>query len=162
MTNFCIYDCAYCINRVSSNVPRARFTPDEVVKLTVEFYRRNYIEGLFLSSGIIRSPDATMSDMVIFEKASVFAFRSLHLPCWRIGFFTNPFLLAALTVTIGAQVAAVYWPPLQALLHTVPLQGDQWMLIGLLVLPILLVPEILKTLRYFASRRQQGRAVAQA
>ncbi|UWQ39822.1 putative DNA modification/repair radical SAM protein (plasmid) [Leisingera aquaemixtae] len=64
MTNFCIYDCAYCINRVSSNVPRARFTPDEVVKLTVEFYRRNYIEGLFLSSGIIRSPDATMSDMV--------------------------------------------------------------------------------------------------
>lgn len=64
MTNFCIYDCAYCINRVSSNVPRARFTPDEVVKLTVEFYRRNFIEGLFLSSGIIRSPDATMSDMV--------------------------------------------------------------------------------------------------
>ena len=64
MTNFCIYDCAYCINRVSSNVPRARFTPDEVVKLTVEFYRRNYIEGLFLSSGLIRSPDATMSDMV--------------------------------------------------------------------------------------------------
>ncbi|WP_036796753.1 cation-translocating P-type ATPase [Leisingera caerulea] len=105
---------------------------------------------------------AAFTAMVIFEKASVFAFRSLHLPCWRIGFFTNPFLLAALTVTIGAQVAAVYWPPLQALLHTVPLQGDQWMLIGLLVLPILLVPEILKTLRYFASRRQQGRAVAQA
>jgi putative DNA modification/repair radical SAM protein len=64
MTNFCIYDCAYCINRVSSNVPRARFSVDEVVKLTIEFYRRNYIEGLFLSSGIIRSPDATMSDMV--------------------------------------------------------------------------------------------------
>ena len=105
---------------------------------------------------------AAFTAMVIFEKASVFAFRSLHLPCWRIGFFTNPFLLAALTVTIGAQVAAVYWPPLQALLHTVPLQGDQWMLIGLLVLPILLVPEILKTLRYFASRRLGGRAVAQA
>jgi len=64
MTNFCIYDCAYCVNRVSSNVPRARFTVDEVVKLTIEFYRRNYIEGLFLSSGIIRSPDVTMSDMV--------------------------------------------------------------------------------------------------
>lgn len=64
MTNFCIYDCAYCINRVSSNVARARFTVDEVVRLTIEFYRRNYIEGLFLSSGIIRSPDATMSDMV--------------------------------------------------------------------------------------------------
>ncbi|MFD2740079.1 putative DNA modification/repair radical SAM protein [Sulfitobacter aestuarii] len=64
MTNFCIYDCSYCINRVSSNVERARFSVDEVVKLTIEFYRRNYIEGLFLSSGVIRSPDATMSDMV--------------------------------------------------------------------------------------------------
>ncbi len=64
MTNFCIYDCAYCVNRVSSNVQRARFTVDEVVSLTIEFYRRNYIEGLFLSSGIIRSPDATMEEMV--------------------------------------------------------------------------------------------------
>lgn len=64
MTNFCIYDCAYCVNRVSSNTPRARFTPEEVVTLTLEFYRRNYIEGLFLSSGIIRSPDATMEAMV--------------------------------------------------------------------------------------------------
>ncbi len=64
MTNFCIYDCSYCINRVSSNVERARFSVDEVVKLTIEFYRRNYIEGLFLSSGIIRSPDTTMLDMV--------------------------------------------------------------------------------------------------
>ena len=64
MTNFCIYDCAYCMNRVSSNVTRARFSVDEVVKLTIDFYRRNYIEGLFLSSGIIRSPDATMEDMV--------------------------------------------------------------------------------------------------
>lgn len=64
MTNFCIYDCAYCINRVSSNVQRARFSVEEVVSLTIEFYRRNYIEGLFLSSGIIRSPDATMADMV--------------------------------------------------------------------------------------------------
>ena len=64
LTNFCIYDCAYCINRVSSNVPRARFTVDEVVRLTIEFYRRNYIEGLFLSSGVIRSPDETMGEMV--------------------------------------------------------------------------------------------------
>lgn len=64
MTNFCIYDCAYCINRVSSNVPRARFSVEEVVHMTTEFYRRNYIEGLFLSSGIIRSPDDTMADMV--------------------------------------------------------------------------------------------------
>ena len=64
MTNFCIYDCSYCINRVSSNVSRARFSVEEVVSLTIEFYRRNYIEGLFLSSGIIRSPDDTMADMV--------------------------------------------------------------------------------------------------
>lgn len=69
MTNFCIYDCAYCINRVSSNVERARFSPDEVVHLTLEFYRRNYIEGLFLSSGIIRSPDDTMADMVRIAKS---------------------------------------------------------------------------------------------
>ncbi len=64
MTNFCIYDCAYCVNRVSSRVERARFSVDEVVQLTIEFYRRNYIEGLFLSSGIVKSPDDTMSDMV--------------------------------------------------------------------------------------------------
>ena len=64
LTNFCIYDCAYCINRSSSNVQRARFTPDEVIWLTLEFYRRNYIEGLFLSSGIVRSSDHTMEQMV--------------------------------------------------------------------------------------------------
>ncbi len=64
LTNFCIYDCAYCINRSSSNVERARFTAEEVVWLTLEFYRRNYIEGLFLSSGIIRSSDHTMEEMV--------------------------------------------------------------------------------------------------
>lgn len=64
MTNFCIYECAYCINRSSSNVERARFSVEEVVWLTLEFYRRNYIEGLFLSSGIIRSSDHTMEEMV--------------------------------------------------------------------------------------------------
>jgi putative DNA modification/repair radical SAM protein len=64
LTNFCIYDCAYCVNRVSSNVARARFTVDEVVDLTLGFYKRNYIEGLFLSSGIIRNADYTMEQMV--------------------------------------------------------------------------------------------------
>src|SRR5215470_16113963 len=64
LTNACNYDCLYCVNRTSSNVPRARFTVDEVVKLTIDFYRRNYIEGLFLSSGIIRSPDYTMEQVV--------------------------------------------------------------------------------------------------
>src|SRR5215813_4407603 len=64
LTNACNYDCLYCVNRASSNVARARFTVDEVVKLTIDFYRRNYIEGLFLSSGIIRSPDYTMEQVV--------------------------------------------------------------------------------------------------
>ena len=64
LTNYCLYDCLYCINRVSSNVARARFTVDEVVQLTLDFYRRNCIEGLFLSSGIIRSPDYTMEQVV--------------------------------------------------------------------------------------------------
>ena len=63
-TNFCTYDCLYCVNRVSSNVPRARFSVDEVVHLTLDFYRRNCIEGLFLSSGIIQSPDYTMERVV--------------------------------------------------------------------------------------------------
>src|ERR1700749_2903163 len=60
LTNSCIFDCHYCINRKSSNVRRARFTAEEVVKLTIAFYKRNYIGGLFLSSGIIRSSDYTM------------------------------------------------------------------------------------------------------
>lgn len=68
LTNFCIYDCAYCINRASSNVERARFSVQEVVDLTLNFYRRNYIEGLFLSSGIIRSGDYTMEQLVLVAK----------------------------------------------------------------------------------------------
>jgi putative DNA modification/repair radical SAM protein len=64
LTNFCVYDCLYCVNRVSSNVPRARFAVAEVVHLTLDFYRRNCIEGLFLSSGIVRSPDYTMEQIV--------------------------------------------------------------------------------------------------
>jgi putative DNA modification/repair radical SAM protein len=63
LTNACTYDCLYCVNRRSSNVRRARFTPEEVVDLTMAFYRRNYIEGLFLSSGILGSPDRTMELM---------------------------------------------------------------------------------------------------
>jgi len=64
LTNYCSYDCIFCINRSSSNVRRARFTVEEVVDLTLSFYKRNYIEGLFLSSGIIRSPDYTMAELV--------------------------------------------------------------------------------------------------
>ena len=64
LTNHCIFDCHYCINRKSSNVRRARFTPQEVADLTIAFYRRNYIEGLFLSSGIVKSPDHTMEQLI--------------------------------------------------------------------------------------------------
>lgn len=68
LTNYCLFDCAYCINRRSSNVERARFSVDEVVLLTVEFYKRNYIEGLFLSSGIIRNPNYTMEQLMLVAK----------------------------------------------------------------------------------------------
>ena len=64
LTNFCTFDCLYCVNRVSSNVPRARFEIDELVNLVLAFYKRNYIEGLFLSSGIIRNPDYTMEQVI--------------------------------------------------------------------------------------------------
>ncbi|MCK8787073.1 putative DNA modification/repair radical SAM protein [Roseomonas sp. NAR14] len=69
LTNACVFDCAYCINRATSNVRRARFTVAELVGLTLDFYRRNYIEGLFLSSGIIRSPDYTMEQVVRVARA---------------------------------------------------------------------------------------------
>ena len=64
MTNACIYDCKYCINRRSNNVPRAMFTPEEICEITINFYKRNYIEGLFLSSAIIKSPDYTMERLI--------------------------------------------------------------------------------------------------
>ena len=68
MTNFCVFDCAYCINRVSSNVERARFSVEEVVQLTIDFYKRNYIEGLFLSSGVIKNADYTQEQLTLVAK----------------------------------------------------------------------------------------------
>ena len=64
MTNYCIYDCKYCVNRTSNSVPRAFFTPTELAELTINFYKRNYIEGLFLSSGVLKSPDYTCEHMI--------------------------------------------------------------------------------------------------
>ncbi len=64
LTNYCTYDCVFCVNRVSSDIRRARFTPQEIADLTISFYKRNYIEGLFLSSGIIQSPDYTMEQLI--------------------------------------------------------------------------------------------------
>jgi putative DNA modification/repair radical SAM protein len=68
LTNFCIYDCQYCVNRITSETPRARFTVEEVVNLAIQFYQRNYIEGLFLSSGIIQSVDYTMEQLIAVAK----------------------------------------------------------------------------------------------
>ena len=64
MSNCCMYDCKYCINRASNSRPRATFTPKEIADLTIGFYKRNYIEGLFLSSAVIKSPDFTMEQMI--------------------------------------------------------------------------------------------------
>ena len=82
LTNFCLYDCQYCVNRRSSDVPRARFSPEEVVTLTLDLYRRNCVSGLFLSSGIIRSADYTMEQLVEVARLlrEVHAFRGyIHL-----------------------------------------------------------------------------------
>ena len=74
LTNYCTFDCRYCVNRVSSDVPRARFQASEIVELTLDFYRRNYIEGLFLSSGIIQNADYTMEQLIEVAKT----LRTLH------------------------------------------------------------------------------------
>lgn len=68
LSNYCIYDCIYCVNRRSNDIPRLAFTVDEVIRLTIDFYRRNYIEGLFLSSGILKNADYTMELMVRIAK----------------------------------------------------------------------------------------------
>ena len=87
---------------------------------------------------------AAFTAMVVFEKFSVFAFRSLRAPCSSIGWASNPFLLLALMATLGAQVAAVYWVPLQTLLHTTGLGLAEWQMIGLFTLPLIIVPELVK------------------
>src|ERR1700749_426731 len=69
LTHFCTYDCVFFVNRISSDIPLARFPPAEVVNLTLDFYKRNYIEGLFLSSGIIQSPDYTMEQLIAVAKS---------------------------------------------------------------------------------------------
>ncbi|MDX8354982.1 cation-transporting P-type ATPase [Cognatiyoonia sp. IB215182] len=96
---------------------------------------------------------AAFTAMVVFEKFSVFAFRSLRAPCSSVGWASNPFLLLALFVTLGAQVVAVYWPPLQTLLHTTGLSLAEWQMIGLLTLPLIIVPEVAKMIMF---RRQEN------
>ncbi len=85
--------------------------------------------------------------MVVFEKVSVFAFRSLREPCWRIGWTSNPFLLLALGVTLALQVLAITWPPLQLLLHTTTPELEHLVLVALLALPLIVVPDLIKSRR---------------
>lgn len=105
-----------------------------------------------LDQGVELARTTAFTAMVVFEKVSVFAFRSLRLPGYRIGWFSNPFLLLALAATLGMQVSAVYWAPLQAMLKTVPLGSSEWLSIALFALPILIVPELLKSLTASAQR----------
>ncbi|WP_227269497.1 cation-translocating P-type ATPase [Roseobacter weihaiensis] len=105
-----------------------------------------------LDQGVELARTTAFTAMVFFEKASVFAFRSLRLPGWKIGWFSNPFLLAALAVTLSAQVLAVYWPPLQAMLRTVPIGPAEWLWIAIFTIPILIVPEVLKALALWHQR----------
>ncbi len=100
----------------------------------------------FLPMGEDLARTAAFTGMVLFEKVSVFAFRAFHHTNWRIGWFSNRLLILALLAMVGAQLAAVYWPPMQVLLRTVPLGWDQWELIGLLALPLVVVPEVIKAL----------------
>ena len=99
-----------------------------------------------LDQGVELARTTAFTAMVVFEKVSVFAFRSLRLPGSRIGWFSNPFLLIALAATLGMQMLAVYWPPLQAMLKTVLIGGAEWQWIALFALPILIVPELLKSI----------------
>ncbi len=100
-----------------------------------------------LDAGTDLARTAAFTGMVLFEKVSVFAFRSLRDPCWKIGWLTNPALLLAFAAMVFAQVAAVYWSPLQVLLHTTALGRGEWEMILILALPLVIVPELVKMIR---------------
>ncbi|WP_424940530.1 cation-translocating P-type ATPase [Aliiroseovarius sp. S253] len=105
-----------------------------------------YLFHTFLHEGETIARTVAFSGMVLFEKVSVFAFRSFSRPCWQLGWFSNPLLMLALVAMIGAQLAAVYWPPLQTLLRTAPLGWEHWQMIALFAIPLIAVPEIAKTI----------------
>lgn len=86
--------------------------------------------------------------MIFLEKLSVFAFRSLHLPLHKIGYFSNRWLLVAVSATLSLQVLAVYAPPFQAVLHTTALKADIWVMIISLTLPVIIVPDLVKRLNW--------------
>lgn len=94
-----------------------------------------------------RAQTMAFTGIILFEKANVLNFRALRSPVHTIGWFSNPWLLLAITGTMGVQAAAVYWPPLQAMLHTVPLRASDWALLAAVAAPIFVVPEIAKLWR---------------
>ncbi|MEX0371707.1 MAG: cation-translocating P-type ATPase, partial [Tateyamaria sp.] len=100
----------------------------------------------FMPLGVDVARTAAFTAILIFEKVSVFAFRSLHRPVSAIGWFSNPVLLVAFIISLGLQVAAVYWSPLQQLLRTVPLALEHWYIIALLAAPLLIIPELIKAI----------------
>ena len=105
-----------------------------------------------MDQGVELARTTAFTAMVVFEKVSVFAFRSLRLPSWQIGWLSNPFLLLALAATLSAQLLAVYWSPLQKLLHTTAIGVPEWQWIGLFALPIMIVPEVFKAVRAWGQR----------
>lgn len=119
-TNECIYDCKYCINRCSNDVPRASFTPDEICELTIEFYRRNYIEGLFLSSGIIQSPTYTMELIceAILKLRTVYRFQGyIHVKAIP---GADPALIARLGMLADRMSVNLELPTAEGLLRLAP------------------------------------------
>jgi len=116
-----------------------------------------YLFYTLLPLGVDLARTAAFTGMVVFEKASVFAFRSLTLPTTRIGWFSNRVLILALIAMLGLQGLAVYWTPLGTMLHAVPLAAGHWALIGALAVPLILVPEAVKAWR--SRGRGLGRAV---
>lgn len=111
-----------------------------------------YLFHTLNETGLEIAQTAAFTGMAVFEIFGVLAFRSFRLPMYRIGWLSNPALLAAMGLMLLAQMAAIYWPPLQMLLHTVPISFEVWQTIGLLVLPILIVPELIK----FAMQSRRG------
>ncbi len=108
--------------------------------------------------GVDVARTVAFTGMVVFEKVSVFAFRSLTNPCWKIGWFSNPLLVGAFSATLCLQAAAVYWEPMQLLLRTVPIGLEHWGLIALLAAPLVILPEVVKTVRSgrAGKRAEQG------
>ncbi|WP_323785037.1 cation-translocating P-type ATPase [Thalassovita sp.] len=113
-----------------------------------------YLFYAFAAEGDVVARTAAFTGMVMFEKLSVFAFRSFTQPCWRLGWFSNPKLIVALILMICAQIAAVYWTPLQTVLRTAPLGWEHWQMIAILCVPLVVVPEALKSLRLIRGRHR--------